>query len=1547
MATKSVYRSIDIVNSVSKSISTNQLVTPKDRLLLATSGGQDSICLLVVLNQLTFQMDLHLSLLWCHHLWQIDSFSLMREMAKISFLFQMESCFVITPKPVHSELLARNWRYGCSHRVSLFYNYEKISLAHSASDRVETILLNLMRGTGTTGLSPLHGTKTISENSLKKKKHISQFPHFSFFCWSSIFIPQQEVKKNVGMKFIDRAHSVNNVFLIDATLAEHSVLLVKPIGCKGADSKDKACNDLSWSLRVESMNKSSAFSYTLREAKGTDSKDIACSHSEQNRVSTVNSLSSSATASSSSEGLAQLVQLMLSAAVSTLSTVVLTPLTKIYPVQSAALSLLSAKLIAKTSIARTKHARRADFPCTVGAHTLISIACQLIAKEGTVDCKACNSLRSCGAQLQDKLWLRVLNQRATLLHTVSYTLWQLCKTEDVHNDACTSNACALYNDSEWLKRTMKMKSTYPGQFGIFNASDDYVICDWSERWERKTQQFRFIGVIPKRNMRVDNAHFCRIHLKKYWKELSFITKINPSIICAPSVTLRQLSKAQGAHNNAPRLPVRSQRKEVFVERQGALAAFWLRLRSQGNQSLSACNRSTISPTSLESINFSVNICQITILKDDNLLAIPIRLKSSSIRTPNRRWFHRISSAFFKKCHSALEQTQLQKNLVDLNSIDIATNDSPEGSIDNSINSNDQLRKVNDKSTAGVNSCAIDVNNCVAVQSAPLSTLSTTVQLMSTDVVATSVATQTKQLLGEVLTEINRNINCVDRLHQWKFIRQVRYTVFSDYDKSFQFSKLVPRKNCIFVRPLLSLSRFETGKMCLFWKLPVYPDKSNQKFSFLRNRVRKQLLPTIKLFFNPQIENVLLQFAEIAVAENDYMNQIANKVLKKFIFSFYTEIQRIICTPALSGLQPEVLIDEINRLLPNPVQSAELIAKTKHALARHWVATQTLPRVHDASSLTQRGALSSLNICEIKCGGKLQNNNLVSLPLTKSTSEHLLRKIDFIQELYQSEKKVAFWFHWLHMCNQPSEGAWKKQVKNGWRVPPKIMVLMSSALSALLGDNIVVKISSESPLAKKKLNAPKVKKSIEFNAVNELTATVSHDYLHSNVELLKKSMKKSPTTGAKKSLELVEPREYMEISTQLIELIRLTHLYRKLLLIFCGRKPNTSLCALVAAMSGLQPEGLLPHPLREVLISIAKTKHALAMHKVQDALSMMHGTKTKCSLDPSESSISLGVTVHCSLLSTLAPLVSCAQPVKPKGGCPPVSLVSPAPLQPTNVQSHECNLLTLRSWSTELLTKSIDLVADKNSALLSLQSLLTLLTQQSISISLTELMSEAAEDCVIAEKRDVNLSTAVQSGKLIATTWISKERNHFHESYKFFWQGLAKELRELTGPSGESLELSTPISIFQRIPVKKNIIDELFPQKVARAKSKKTKDKFYSFMKKLCFTSMITSSIFHFATPTDEISESTCYLLRYSESQLFTRGLQRCLAEERFDVVFTHNLIIHFNKLQIETSSPFVISSLPLALQRRVAKLFLTNYLSEEIRYSQIENFLSIVKKSNS
>lgn len=81
-------------------------------------------------------------------------------------------------------------------------------------------------------------------------------------------------------------------------------------------------------------------------------------------------------------------------------------------------------------------------------------------------------------------------------------------------------------------------------------------------------------------------------------------------------------------------------------------------------------------------------------------------------------------------------------------------------------------------------------------------------------------------------------------------------------------------NCCLIRPLLSISRTETGDFCQRFNLPIWEDACNQNPRYARNRIRSEILPLLKQGFNPQIETALAQSSEILRAEVDYLEQQA-------------------------------------------------------------------------------------------------------------------------------------------------------------------------------------------------------------------------------------------------------------------------------------------------------------------------------------------------------------------------------------------------------------------------------------------------------------------------------------------------------------------------------------------------------------------------------------------------------------------------------------------------------------------------------------------------
>ena len=90
-----------------------------------------------------------------------------------------------------------------------------------------------------------------------------------------------------------------------------------------------------------------------------------------------------------------------------------------------------------------------------------------------------------------------------------------------------------------------------------------------------------------------------------------------------------------------------------------------------------------------------------------------------------------------------------------------------------------------------------------------------------------------------------------------------------------------RKKVTLLRPLLILNRLQILKVCTFYRLPICIDYTNQLTRFRRNRLRHQICPILRTFFNPNLDVALTRLLSLIKTENDYfLNHLKN--IQKFI-----------------------------------------------------------------------------------------------------------------------------------------------------------------------------------------------------------------------------------------------------------------------------------------------------------------------------------------------------------------------------------------------------------------------------------------------------------------------------------------------------------------------------------------------------------------------------------------------------------------------------------------------------------------------------------------
>ncbi|HOP49692.1 MAG TPA: tRNA lysidine(34) synthetase TilS [Ignavibacteriales bacterium] len=137
----------------------NNLIESNDNILIAFSGGPDSVFLMTFLNE--FKNYLKINLFACHvnHNLRVNATKDM-EFA-LSFCDDLQIPIAVTSVNVYEykdlnklsiEEAARILRYEALENIAKKFSCNKIATAHNLNDNTETFLLNVLKGTGLKGL---------------------------------------------------------------------------------------------------------------------------------------------------------------------------------------------------------------------------------------------------------------------------------------------------------------------------------------------------------------------------------------------------------------------------------------------------------------------------------------------------------------------------------------------------------------------------------------------------------------------------------------------------------------------------------------------------------------------------------------------------------------------------------------------------------------------------------------------------------------------------------------------------------------------------------------------------------------------------------------------------------------------------------------------------------------------------------------------------------------------------------------------------------------------------------------------------------------------------------------------------------------------------------------------------------------------------------------------------------------------------------------------------------------------------------------------------
>jgi tRNA(Ile)-lysidine synthase len=142
------------------------LFRPGARILVAVSGGPDSIALLHLLYQLRHEMGLSLIVAHYNHALRKGADRdqrFVREIAERWGLpFVTEKNRASVPKSGSIEEFARDKRYAFFRKMARVKKADCVSVAHTMDDLAETVLMRILRGTGMAGLRAMFPKREIN-----------------------------------------------------------------------------------------------------------------------------------------------------------------------------------------------------------------------------------------------------------------------------------------------------------------------------------------------------------------------------------------------------------------------------------------------------------------------------------------------------------------------------------------------------------------------------------------------------------------------------------------------------------------------------------------------------------------------------------------------------------------------------------------------------------------------------------------------------------------------------------------------------------------------------------------------------------------------------------------------------------------------------------------------------------------------------------------------------------------------------------------------------------------------------------------------------------------------------------------------------------------------------------------------------------------------------------------------------------------------------------------------------------------------------------------
>lgn len=156
--------SSDLIQRIRNTIACHQMWRPGGRVGVGVSGGSDSVALLLLLNQLSDEQGIRLTVVhFNHRLRGPESegdqqfVAALAARLKLPFFFGSEDVAgVARLRRWNLEDAARRLRYGFFTSLIAEDRIDRVAVAHTEDDQAETVLARIVRGTGPAGLAAIY-----------------------------------------------------------------------------------------------------------------------------------------------------------------------------------------------------------------------------------------------------------------------------------------------------------------------------------------------------------------------------------------------------------------------------------------------------------------------------------------------------------------------------------------------------------------------------------------------------------------------------------------------------------------------------------------------------------------------------------------------------------------------------------------------------------------------------------------------------------------------------------------------------------------------------------------------------------------------------------------------------------------------------------------------------------------------------------------------------------------------------------------------------------------------------------------------------------------------------------------------------------------------------------------------------------------------------------------------------------------------------------------------------------------------------------------------